>query len=63
MLHGDTKRIRHLVSIADELGLSVVATNNVHYHVPERHKLQNALVAIKRNGTIDDVIHDLKYNN
>ena len=63
LLHGDTKRIRHLVSLADELDLSVVATNNVHYHVPERHKLQNALVAIKRNGTIDDVIHDLKYNN
>lgn len=51
--HGDTFRIRHLVRIARRLGLGVVATNNVHYHVRERHRLQDVLVAIKHRTTLD----------
>ncbi|MCH7626652.1 MAG: DNA polymerase III subunit alpha, partial [Chloroflexi bacterium] len=58
--HGDTRRNRELVRLAGEVGASVVATNNVHYHVPERYRLQNALVAIKHNATLNEVIHELK---
>ncbi len=52
-VHGDTFRIRHLVEIARRLDLGIVATNNVHYHARERHRLQDVLVAIKHRTTLD----------
>ncbi len=61
--HGDFKSNRDLLRLADEMRLPIVATNNVHYHDPNRHRLQNALVAIKHNTTIDKVIHKIKINN
>ena len=36
LLHGDTDRNRRLVGVAGEVGVPVVATNDVHYHAPER---------------------------
>ena len=36
--------------------LVVVATNDVHYHVPERYRLQHALVAASHNTTIDQAL-------
>jgi len=50
---GDTARVRRLVEVARRLGVGVVATNNVHYHVRERHRLQDVLVAIKHRTTLD----------
>lgn len=50
---GDTARVRRLVEVARALGAGVVATNNVHYHVRERHRLQDVLVAIKHRTTLD----------
>ncbi|MEX2080116.1 MAG: PHP domain-containing protein, partial [Dehalococcoidia bacterium] len=44
---GDTPRVAALAAIAEEVGLPVVATNNVHYHTRERHRLNDALVAIR----------------
>ena len=52
-LKGDTERNRALTNVAQDLGVPQVATNDVHYHSPERYKLQHALVAAKRNTTID----------
>ena len=49
LVQGDTQRNRRLVELASKLGSGVVATNNVHYHVPDRHRLQDALVAIRNN--------------
>ena len=34
--------------------MSLVATNNVHYHIRERHKLQDALVSVKHNKTLEE---------
>ena len=56
LIHGDTKRNRALVGLAREVGIPLVATNDVHYHVPERYRLQNALVAAKHNTTIDQAL-------
>ena len=55
-LQGDAGRNRELVSLAARAGASVVATNDVHYHCPERHRLQHALVAARHNTTIDQAL-------
>ena len=61
-LYGDRDRNRQLVSIARAVGVPVVATNDVHYHCPERSRLQDALVAVKRNTTIDRALPQLRPN-
>ena len=52
-VYGDTLRNRGLVSLAQENNVGVVASNNVHYHVRDRHQLHDALVSIKNNKTLD----------
>ena len=54
LVHGDTARNRRLVGLANKLGVGVVATNNVHYHIPERHRLQDALVSIRHNKSLEE---------
>ena len=63
LLHGDTDRNRKLVRIAHEIGVPVVATNDVHYHRPERSHLQDALVAARLNTTIDQALPHLRPNH
>ena len=50
---GDVERNRDMVAIAKELDIKVVATNNAHYHIRERHRLNDALVAIKNNKSLE----------
>ncbi|NNF38418.1 MAG: DNA polymerase III subunit alpha [Gemmatimonadetes bacterium] len=50
---GDTERGRRMGALADRVGLPVVATNDVHIHRPERHRLQDVLVAIRHRTTLD----------
>lgn len=52
-VRGDTARGKALGRLADDLGVPVVATNNVHIHRPERHRLQDVLVAIRHRTTLD----------
>ncbi len=59
---GDGPRNRALGSLADRLGLPVVATGNVHYHRRERHRLQDVLVAIRNRTTLDGA-HGLRRAN
>ncbi len=54
LVHGDTRRNRQLVELAGKVGVKVVATNNVHYHTPDRHRLQDALVAIRNNKSLEE---------
>ena len=61
-IHGDLDKCRHLNRLANEVGLPVVATNNVFYHAHVRHKLQDVLVAIKHNKTIENSVNYLKAN-
>ena len=63
LLHGDTDRNRKLVRIAGEVGVPVVTTNDVHYHTPERSRLQDALVAARLNTTIDRALPYLRPNH
>ena len=52
-LDGDSRRNRLLAGLAGETGARLVATNGALYHVPDRYRLQHALVAIRNNRTID----------
>ena len=61
-LQGDTERNRELAGIAREVGVPVVATNDVHYHSPERYRLQHALAAARRNTTIDQALPFIRPN-
>lgn len=63
LIHGDTKRNRELISLAHEIGLPLVATNDVHYHSSERRRLQQALVAAKHNTTIDQALLFIRPNH
>lgn len=53
LVYGDKRRNNALVDLAEHIGLGVVATGNVHYHVRERHRLQDAMVAIKNRASLD----------
>ncbi len=50
---GDQSRIRAQVSLARELGVGIVATGDVHYHDPKRHRLHDALCAIRHRTTLE----------
>jgi error-prone DNA polymerase len=50
---GDSERVAALAEVAERLGIEVVATNNVHYHVRTRHRLNDVLVAVRHRQTLD----------
>ncbi|HUP53264.1 MAG TPA: DNA polymerase III subunit alpha, partial [Longimicrobiales bacterium] len=52
-VQGDAARNKALGRLAGRLGLGAVATGNVHYHRPERHRLQDVLVSIGHRMTLD----------
>ena len=62
-LRGDTARNRELTWIAREAGVPLIATNDVLYHRPERYRLQHALVAARRNTTIDRALPYIRPNH
>lgn len=56
--HGDpldSARNDELVGIAGRSGADVVATNNVHYHVPARRRLAAAMAAVRARRSLDDI--------
>lgn len=53
LARGDTPRIKGLAALARRLELGVAATNNVHYHVRRRSRLQDVMVAIAHRSTLD----------
>ena len=60
MVFGDTERNRKLVELASRLNVPLAAANDVHYHSPNRHKLQNVLTAVKGNCTLDEAVYQIK---
>jgi len=51
----DARRLAALDDLAAETGVGLVATNDVHYHVPERRALHDVVTAIRRGCTVDDL--------
>jgi error-prone DNA polymerase len=56
-LPGERRLLRAQRELAAALGLGVVATNDVHYHVRARHRLQDVLVAIRHRTPLDAAHH------
>ena len=54
LVKGDTARNRLLARLGRDLGIGLVATNNVHYHIRERHRLNDALTAIQHNKSLEE---------
>src|SRR5205814_2023998 len=54
LVFGDDERIADLVRLGERLEIGVVATNNVHYHVRARYRLQDALVAIHARLSLEE---------
>ncbi|MCB2077429.1 MAG: PHP domain-containing protein, partial [Novosphingobium sp.] len=48
----DIARIERLDTLARANGLSILATNDVLYHVPERRPLQDVMTAIRHKATV-----------
>ena len=63
LVQGDTQRNRRLVNLAGQLDIGVVATNNVHYHVRERHKLHDCLVAVKHLKSLEESHRERRANS
>ena len=63
LVRGEAARNRKLIDLSQRLGVGLVATNNVHYHVKERHRLQAALVAVGLNQRLDEALPDLRSNS
>lgn len=60
---GDTERNRRLIGLAREAGVGVVATGNVHYHIRERHDLQDCLVAIRHCKSLEETHRERRPNS
>ena len=48
----DIARINRLDTIAKAQGLAILATNDVHYHAPERRPVQDVMTCIREKTTI-----------
>jgi len=54
LLHNgdDERKLRRLANFAERWGVGLVATNDVHYHIPERRPLQDVVTCIREHCTI-----------
>ena len=62
LVYEDQSRNEGLVALARDLGLGVVATNNVHYHVRERYRLHDVLVAVRHRTNLEEARSLLRAN-
>ena len=58
----DIARIEALDALAKAHGLTILATNDVHYHCPERRPLQDVMTAIRHKTTVAAAGHLLHGN-
>ncbi|KOH42590.1 error-prone DNA polymerase [Sunxiuqinia dokdonensis] len=58
----DHKKLFRLAQLETKLGISMVATNDVHYHSSERRELQDVLTCIRERCTIQSAGFKLHQN-
>ncbi len=59
----DIARIDRLDMLAKANGLSLLATNDVHYHMPDRRPLQDVMTAIRHKTTVEKAGYLLAANS
>ena len=52
-VRGDVALTSAMIDLANDVGLSAVATGSVHYHARELHRLHDVMVAIRHRTTLD----------
>ncbi|MBM4406095.1 MAG: DNA polymerase III subunit alpha [Chloroflexi bacterium] len=62
-MRGDTERNRRLAALAEAIEVGTVATGNVHYHEPSRHRLHDCLTAIRHNQSVVEAYRHLWPND
>ncbi|MDN3644638.1 error-prone DNA polymerase [Pontixanthobacter aestiaquae] len=58
----DVSRINRLDALARRAGLSILATNDVRYHLPERRPLHDVMACIRNKTTLAEAAPILKAN-
>ena len=58
----DQKRLFRLSQLAKQFDIPLVATNDVHYHIPQRRQLQDILTCIRKKCTIYNAGYRLHLN-
>jgi len=51
----DMRRLDALDLLANQVGVRLVATNDVHYHVPERRALHDVVTAVRLKCTVEEL--------
>ncbi|HSI01478.1 MAG TPA: PHP domain-containing protein, partial [Reyranella sp.] len=51
----DARRLAALDNLATQMKVRLVATNDVHYHIPERRALQDVVTAIRLTCTVEEL--------
>ena len=62
LVYEDEERNKGLVILARELGLGVVATNNVHYAEQRGHQLHDVLIAVRHRSNLEEARPHLRAN-
>ncbi|MDA1258099.1 MAG: DNA polymerase III subunit alpha, partial [Chloroflexi bacterium] len=63
LVSGDTERNRLMAGIGADLGIPIVATNNAHYHARERSHLNDVLMAIQHNKSLEETHRERRAND
>ncbi|HXH23122.1 MAG TPA: error-prone DNA polymerase [Dehalococcoidia bacterium] len=63
LAYEDEARNEALAGLARESRLGIVATNNVHYDVRERHRVHDVLIAVREHKTLEDARPYLRPNS
>lgn len=58
----DAKYLYRLSQLSDQFSIPLVATNDVHYHVPERRQLQDIITCVREKCTIYNAGYKLHPN-
>ena len=63
LVFGESERNKKLMELAAACGVKVAATGNVHYHIRERHQLQDCLVAIQNCKSLEETHRERRPNS
>lgn len=63
LVFGDAARNKKLIALARETDTRLAATGNAHYHTRARHRLQDCLVSIGHNSSLEETHRQRRANS